>query len=738
MKKILFPLVLLQLIFAFSILGQVYKVDDFGAVGDGVTNDRDSIQAALDFVKANGGELQFTSGKTYLLAPSSNDDGLMRCGLNLYGHKNTTKITSTGAEKATLKIADGADVIWGNWIFRLYDTENMTISNLRFDGNRDNRQPEEIAGNYLLQIEQRCNGLRLENLEVKNGVVDNIFITSNTPNDTSSYITDFEMHNCVLKNAYRNNMSVIRGLNFKIIGCVFNNAHGTAPEAGIDFEPDEGGSDIGYQNMLVEGCTFKDNKRYGIMLTDISTENGYSKIKNNTFDNCGLFIASEYNVAKNNIFINLDHRPIYGGDDEERDGIVSFHVNFASNYNKVYNNYFYNNPTPSDMHLIAFMANSGTENEVFNNYEFNNSVTGFVNDTTGQIVYGNTSLNSIETGYWNMDSDSISGNSIFDLSDFGQTGTLFGNPSSVTGKINEALDFSGSNKYIVIPVKQNLNIEMNITLSAWIKWNGNDSENEQVIIGRNGDWKFSVNNSGQLGFYAPIKNDLSYFAEWTRTDVSISQNSWVLATVTYNGRETKIYIDSLEEAYENVYGKLDTSSSAINIASINGNSEFFNGCIDDVKIFNYALSREEVKEIFLEGTPYVLLETKIFLQGAYNSATNEMDINLTLPHLSPYSEDARTVNDIPVDVVDWILVQLRKTPSGSTIVSKSAFLRKDGRIISDDGSEQIQLNASEDNYYIVIKHRNHLAVMSSSAVSLNRTSTILYDFTLGEDKFYGK
>ncbi len=136
----------------------------------------------------------------------------------------------------------------------------------------------------------------------------------------------------------------------------------------------------------------------------------------------------------------------------------------------------------------------------------------------------------------------------------------------------------------------------------------------------------------------------------------------------------------------------------------------------------------------------VLLQTKIYLEGPYNNSTNEMNTSLgsNIPLTSPYSEDVRTVSSIPPDVVDWVLVQLRETASGDAVASKSVFLHKDGRIVSDNGtSGEIELTAPEGNYYIVIKHRNHLAVMSTNAVSLNGTSSTLYDFTTGSDKFYG-
>ena len=141
-----------------------------------------------------------------------------------------------------------------------------------------------------------------------------------------------------------------------------------------------------------------------------------------------------------------------------------------------------------------------------------------------------------------------------------------------------------------------------------------------------------------------------------------------------------------------------------------------------------------------EYTSNVLLKVKIFLEGAYNSTTKEMTMNINgqLPLTSPYSEDPRNVSSVPPQAVDWILIQLRNTATGSAITSKSVFINKDGKLINDNGtSKDIELTAPEGNYFIVIKHRNHLAVMSTNAISLNSTASTSYDFTTGSEKFYG-
>ncbi|MDZ7721806.1 MAG: choice-of-anchor Q domain-containing protein [candidate division KSB1 bacterium] len=138
----------------------------------------------------------------------------------------------------------------------------------------------------------------------------------------------------------------------------------------------------------------------------------------------------------------------------------------------------------------------------------------------------------------------------------------------------------------------------------------------------------------------------------------------------------------------------------------------------------------------------LLVETKIFLQGAYNSTAEEMNTSVSVPIRSPYQEDERTVSSVPDDIVDWVLVELRSTTDGAAVASKSAFLRKDGLVVGDDGTTTaIEMTAAPGNYYLVIKHRNHLTVMSDEKHTLSVGLSTLYDFTMDEssafDKYYG-
>jgi hypothetical protein len=153
-------------------------------------------------------------------------------------------------------------------------------------------------------------------------------------------------------------------------------------------------------------------------------------------------------------------------------------------------------------------------------------------------------------------------------------------------------------------------------------------------------------------------------------------------------------------------------------------------------------------EIPLGASDWVLSEgtrvaMKVFLQGPYNTGTHLMGtvILASIPMTSPYSEDARTVAGIPAGVTDWVLLQVRSTYNGTILASRSCFLKADGKLVLDDGTtEYAGIKASPGDYFLVMKHRNHLKVMSAAAVTgltWGTTPASVYDFSLGTDKYYG-
>ena len=148
----------------------------------------------------------------------------------------------------------------------------------------------------------------------------------------------------------------------------------------------------------------------------------------------------------------------------------------------------------------------------------------------------------------------------------------------------------------------------------------------------------------------------------------------------------------------------------------------------------------------------LLVTPKIFLQGNYVSGTGLMTdalrtLNL-IPTTEPYSGatgfthsgsgGGETTTSAIVGstataganaIVDWVFVQLYNS-AGTLVNSRSALLQRDGDIVETDGISPLNMagNAA-GNYYISVRHRNHLGVKSNALFALAKTTASPYDFT---------
>ena len=148
-------------------------------------------------------------------------------------------------------------------------------------------------------------------------------------------------------------------------------------------------------------------------------------------------------------------------------------------------------------------------------------------------------------------------------------------------------------------------------------------------------------------------------------------------------------------------------------------------------------------------TPPLSLNLKAFLEGPFSGGV--MTTTLNTNNLIPLSSNdaypttvyghytVSNVVSIPnSDIVDWILVELRTGTDASTkVAERAAFLKSDGTIVDTDGSSPVTFTGlSAGDYYVVVRHRNHLAIMSTSAITLSSGSTTSYDFTTAQSKAY--
>jgi C1A family cysteine protease len=144
--------------------------------------------------------------------------------------------------------------------------------------------------------------------------------------------------------------------------------------------------------------------------------------------------------------------------------------------------------------------------------------------------------------------------------------------------------------------------------------------------------------------------------------------------------------------------------------------------------------------------PNTLADINVFLQGPYNGSGMSTGLNAILPTFQPYGGSPWNYGGSEsvasgffashTDIVDWILVELRTgTDAGSAAATRACFLRSDGSVVDLNGTSQVTFGVPAGSYYIAVRHRNHLAIMSAAAVALSFSSS-LYDFTTSQNAAY--
>jgi hypothetical protein len=170
----------------------------------------------------------------------------------------------------------------------------------------------------------------------------------------------------------------------------------------------------------------------------------------------------------------------------------------------------------------------------------------------------------------------------------------------------------------------------------------------------------------------------------------------------------------------------------------------------------------------LDEDPFVFVSMKVFLQGAYNKTDGLMTDNLRkkgyLPRTEPYTNiaigtsipfvheggggeekvlDAAVFEDHQENsIVDWVFIELRNSFDASVVEeTRAALLQRDGDIVDTDGVSPVYFSVDgTSNYYITIRHRNHLGIMTKDPVKLdrNKLAPLALNFTDGSTPIFGK
>ncbi len=244
-------------------------------------DDTDALQAAIN------------SGAKKVIVPNMGKDWIIR-PVALAGNQEVI------FEKGTTVTAKKGEFKGGNdCLFRASSMENIILKGY---GAILRMQKEDYMTSAYTKAEWRmvlsflsCSNVRIEGLTLSGSGGDGIYL--GVDKSRQLYNSNVHIKDVICENNYRQGISVISAENLLIENCRFSNTWGTAPEAGIDLEPNHPEERL--SNCVIRNCTFENNKGAGIALY-LAPLSGKSDPISITFENCrvrsdrgpGIFVGA--------------------------------------------------------------------------------------------------------------------------------------------------------------------------------------------------------------------------------------------------------------------------------------------------------------------------------------------------------------------------------------------------------------------------------------------------------------
>jgi len=184
------------------------------------------------------------------------------------------------------------------------------------------------------------------------------------------------------------------------------------------------------------------------------------------------------------------------------------------------------------------------------------------------------------------------------------------------GKANGAYYFNGVNSYMTVQDEPQLRLNgIDFTLNSWIKIDEYNSSYGSIIMAKRGEgstngWNFGIAGYGDLTNYVNALGVVTYSISggddpYLRGNEVLDTTRWHMVTTVYTlaTKQAKIYVD----------GNLDATSTADSLASPNSTSTaplyigadfvtgayFLKGKLDDLRIYNRALTSKEVFALYV-------------------------------------------------------------------------------------------------------------------------------------------
>jgi hypothetical protein len=180
-----------------------------------------------------------------------------------------------------------------------------------------------------------------------------------------------------------------------------------------------------------------------------------------------------------------------------------------------------------------------------------------------------------------------------DASGQGNTGTISSATWTAAGKFGSALSFNGTNAWVTVADAASLDLTNGMTLEAWV--------NPSAATGWRTVMLKEDINSMAYAFYSA--NNASRPAAFVHTNTDIALNGtaavplnvWTHVALTFDGATMRMFVNGVQVGTRALAGAAAVSAGALRIGGNAVWGEYFKGLIDEVRVYNRALTATEIQ-----------------------------------------------------------------------------------------------------------------------------------------------
>jgi hypothetical protein len=199
-----------------------------------------------------------------------------------------------------------------------------------------------------------------------------------------------------------------------------------------------------------------------------------------------------------------------------------------------------------------------------------------------------------------------SGTTATDTSGNNNTATLLNGLARVAGKYGNGLSFDGTNDYLSAADSTSLSITGSaLTLSMWLKPAG--GAGDQVLLGKH--WNTSMTSPYyQYGVELQSGATTPVFEIGTSSGVrsasmgkALSTSQWSHLAIVFNGTTVQFYVNGALSSTQNLSATITARPNPLRMGADANTSQFYRGLLDDVRIYNRALTPQENQADMAKG-----------------------------------------------------------------------------------------------------------------------------------------